>query len=206
MEVQLCLMAWETGTAYWYYIEKNEEYNAWLKEYHENLSVCQVGSVSSGANDDDNRQRTAAAVDGGGAIATFSQADAVHGMALNASMTIATSGGNDTSMTMMASTDVPPTSASIDIVFINAGPHIDLSSGPHADAATFTSVPISKHRHPLDKSSINIMAATDGTAIPVLKRAQKVRSDKGVKRGSRKAYAQSAQIENVMPAAVNAEP
>lgn len=106
--------------------------------------------------------------------------------------------------TMVASTDAPPPTAAVDIIFINAAPHIDLHS-PHADAAAFTSVPTSKHCHPLDESPINVVAATDGTAIPVPKRAQKVQSNKGVKRGPRKAHVQSARIENIMPIAVNAK-
>ncbi|KZT06602.1 uncharacterized protein LAESUDRAFT_759116 [Laetiporus sulphureus 93-53] len=107
-------------------------------------------------------------------------------------------------MAAMASTNTSPTTVAVNIVFINAAPHVDPSS-PHADAAAFASVPISKHHHPLDESSINVIAVTDGTAIPVLKRAQKVQSNKGMKRGSRKAHVQSAQIENIMPTTVNAE-
>ncbi|KZT06702.1 uncharacterized protein LAESUDRAFT_714145 [Laetiporus sulphureus 93-53] len=190
--------------SYWQYMEKDEEYNAWLKDHHERRLAQQVGRVSSGAINDG--QWTAGAIASGGITATVSQADVVatSSMMPNASVIIAASMVDDTSTAAVTSINAPPTTAAVDMIFINASSHINPSS-PHTDAATFAHVPTSKRHHPLDESSLNVIAAADRTAISVQKRARKVQSDKGVKRGSRKPHAQSVQIENVMSTTANAE-
>ncbi|KZT06603.1 uncharacterized protein LAESUDRAFT_759117 [Laetiporus sulphureus 93-53] len=55
MEVQLCLTAWEMGTAYWHYMKKDEEYNVWLKEYHEGQLVQRVSSANDDSDGDTHR-------------------------------------------------------------------------------------------------------------------------------------------------------
>lgn len=81
--------------AHWYYMEKDVEYDTWLKEYHERQLAQQVGSLSAV----NNGQLSADVIDDGGATTTISQADAVvtSSMMTNALATMVTSITNDMS-------------------------------------------------------------------------------------------------------------